>query len=813
MAGLWSDLRYAARGLAKDRGFTALAVVALGLGIGASTAIFSVIDDILLHPFAYRDAGRLTMMSITDKARSDGVGRAAFSAPEYLAIAGRNSVFEDVAGDAGEEVLYRMGDGTELFTGGVCTANTFEFFGLPAFLGRTLVAADYKPGAPPVFVMRHKTWVARFNADPGILNKTFVLNGTPRTLVGIMSPRFSWGDHDMWRPADLKAAASPGHPPEYYFAVGRLKRGVPLEQAQADFDVLVRQMDQERPRNYPKQFTVKVQTLADYVAGRFQSSLALVMAAVGLLLLIGCANVANLLLARSTTRQGEFAIRVAMGANRWRLVRQLVVESLVLAALGAVLGCLLAWAGLRGLVAAIPRKIIPSEAAVGLNGTALLFALGVAALTALIFGLAPAIRVSRQRVNETLRSGGRGVGGGFRRARLRGALVVAEVALSMVLLAGAGLLMRSFLALSHVDLGLRADHVLTARIPLPADRYRAADRLTFFYRTLVEKLKADPGVVDASEAISSPPYAGFTSDVDVAGKTHAEKWTVNGELTGDGYFTTLRIPILAGRSFSAAEVYDLRKLAVVNETFVRKYLGRDNPIGQRVHIPMLETIPQPVADAWFEVIGVAGAAKTHGLHGLQDPVQPAIWVPFTLTGQGQRTILVRTANDPRAMVNTLQREVWAVDRGVAITDAGPLEDSIDQLSYAQPRFTFLLLTVFALAGLALTAVGVYSVMSYATARQTQEIGIRMALGADRGSVLGMVIGSGLKLVGLGIAIGLAAALLLGRAIGSQLWGVSPYDPATMIAAPVLLALTGALACWRPARRATMVDPAVCLRYE
>jgi len=415
-------------------------------------------------------------------------------------------------------------------------------------------------------------------------------------------------------------------------------------------------------------------------------------------------------------------------------------------------------------------------------------------------------------VNETLRSGGRGVGGGFRRARLRGALVVAEVALSMVLLAGAGLLMRSFLALSHVDLGLRADHVLTARIPLPAN-YRAADRMTFFYRTLVEKLKADPGVVDASEAIGSPPYAGFTSDVDVAGKTHSEKWTASGELTGDGYFTTLRIPILAGRSFSAAEVYDLRKLAVVNETFVRKYLGRDNPIGQRVHIPMLETIPQPVADAWFEVIGVAGDAKNHGAHGLQDPVQPAIWVPFTLTGQGQRSILVRTANDPRAMVNTLQREVWAVDRGVAITDAGPLEDSIDQLSYAQPRFTFLLLTVFALAGLALTAVGVYSVMSYATARQTQEIGIRMALGADRGSVLGMVIGSGLKLVGLGIAIGLAAALLLGRVIGSQLWGVSPYDPATMIAAPVLLALTGALACWRPARRATMVDPAVCLRYE
>jgi putative ABC transport system permease protein len=464
---------------------------------------------------------------------------------------------------------------------------------------------------------------------------------------------------------------------------------------------------------------------------------------------------------------------------------------------------------LRGLVAAIPPKIIPAEAEIRLNGTALLFALGVAAVTALIFGLIPALHASRQDVNETLRSGGRGVGGGFRRARLRGALVVCEVALSLVLLAGAGLLMRSFLAISHQELGLRADHVLTARIPLPADRYKTVEQMTYFYRTLVERLKAEPGVLDASEALNPPLYGGFNFDVEVAGKTHSERGAVSGELAGDGYFATMRIPIVSGRAFSASEVYDARKLAVVNQTFARKYLGPE-PIGQRVHIGALETIPQPVKDAWFDVIGVAGDAKNQGP---LEPVKPAIWVPFTVTSTGARNIVVRTANDPHAMLNTLRREVWGVDRGVALTNAASLEDTMNETTYAQPRFTFLLLAVFAAAGLALTMVGVYGVMSYATARQTQEIGIRMALGASRGAVLRMVIGSGLKLVGAGIAIGLAASLLLGRVVASQLWGVSPYDPATLIAVPILLALTGALACWIPARRATLVDPAVCLRYE
>jgi putative ABC transport system permease protein len=546
------------------------------------------------------------------------------------------------------------------------------------------------------------------------------------------------------------------------------------------------------------------------VVGDFRSALTVVSCAVGLLLLIGCANVANLLLARSTTRQREFAIRVALGAGKWPLIRQLIVESLALALSGALLGCLLAWAGLKGLIAAIPPQIIPAEAVIRLNAPALLFTLGVALVTALIFGLVPAIQASRQDVNEPLRSAGRGVGGGFRKARLRSALVVAEVALSLTLLVGAGLLMRSFLAISHVDMGIKTDHVLVARLPLPPDRYKTAAQVTFFYRTLVERLKVLPGVIDATETSSLPPYGGFRSEIDVAGKTHSEKWNANCDLSGDGFFDTLRIPVIRGRLFTAAEVNGARKLAVVNQTFVRKYLGSDDPIGKRVHVLDLETAPDPVKDAWFEVIGVAGDVKNQGL---QDPILPALWVPYTITGMGDRGVLLRTAGDPNAMLNSLRREVWGVDRGVALTFTGDLDHFISQFSYAQPRFTFLLLAVFAAAGLVLTMVGVYSVMAYVTARQTQEIGIRMALGADRGAVLGMIIRVGLKLVGVGIAIGLTAALALGRLVGSQLWGVSAYDPPTIIGVPALLILTGVLACWRPARQATQVDPAVCLRYE
>jgi putative ABC transport system permease protein len=440
----------------------------------------------------------------------------------------------------------------------------------------------------------------------------------------------------------------------------------------------------------------------------------------------------------------------------------------------------------------------------------LLFTLAVAVATALVFGLAPALHVARRDLNEPLRDSGKGTSGGFRHGRLRNAVVVLEVALSLSLLVGAGLLMRSFIALREVNLGLEPDHVLGARLPLPQERYKTAEALAGFYRPLLTRIKALPGVVAATETSTLPPYGGIRSDVEVSGKTHEEKWKALFQLCSEEYFDVLRIRFLRGRPFTQAEVDGARKLAVVNQTFVQRYIGSDEPIGQRVHIDELLRFPDAVADPWFEVIGVVADAKNQGP---QEPVLPEVWIPFTLTGSGERGILVRTATDPAPMLDVVRREVWATDRNVALTLTGTLEGFIGEFSYAAPRFGFLLMGLFAGVGLVLVTIGVYSVIAYTTARQTHEIGVRMALGAGRGDVLKLVIRMGGRLVALGVVIGLAASLGLARVIASQLWGVSAHDPATLGAVTGVLLATGLVACWIPARRATRVDPLVALRYE
>jgi predicted permease len=564
------------------------------------------------------------------------------------------------------------------------------------------------------------------------------------------------------------------------------------------------------PKDYPKQFDVQVVSLAETVVGGFRTTLFIVQAAVGLLLLIGCGNVANLLLARAAVREKEFAIRAALGASRWRLTRQLLLESLMLALAGGALGAFLAWGGLKALVAAVPPRIIPAEAVIRLNGTVLLFTLVVAVGTALVFGLVPALHTSRRDLNEPLRDSGKGTSGGFRGGRLRSSVVVLEVALSLALLVGAGLLMRSFLALREVDLGFDAENVMVARLPLPRDRYKTAADVSGFYRPLLARLEALPGVVEASETSTLPPYGGLRSEVEVTGKTHDEKWTAIVQLVSEGYFGVLRMKIVEGRGFTAGEVDGARKLVVVNQTFVRKYLGGQSPIGQRVRIAELATFPDAVADPTFDVIGVVADVKNQGL---QEPPLPEAWVPYTLTGSGERGILVRTATDPLAIVDVVRREIWATDRNVALTFTGSLEGFIGQFTYAGPRFGFMMMTIFAAIGLILVTTGVYSVISYVTARQTHEIGIRMAIGAGQADVFKMVLRMGARLVALGVVIGVGISLGLSRAISSQLWGVSAYDPPTLVAVVALLLFTGLVACWVPARRATRVDPVIALRYE
>ena len=810
LESLGSDLRFGARTLWKSRAFSAIAIITLALGVGASSAIFSVIDNILLEPFPYPAAQRLMSLVIHDTEQSNPDGRGAFTGAEFLDYSTQNHVFESAIAMAQEDVLYTSGEGTERFVGMLISPNTFEFLGVQPLLGRAAQPADYQPGAPPTFVLRYKTWVSRFSSDPSILNKTFTLNGVSRTLVGIMPPRFAWGNADMWIPQTPVRGEMVNGFPLYWFMLGRLKAHVTKDRGAADFAVLARQQAIQHPADYPKHFSVQLMSLADGVVGQFRATLFIVLAAVGLLLLIGCGNVANLLLARATTREKEFAVRAALGAARHRLIQQLLVESLMLAIGGALLGSLLAWAGLKGLIAIIPPDIIPAESVIRMNGAVLLFTLAVAMLTALIFGLAPALQASRRNLNDSLRDSSKGTSGGSSHANIRNAVIVFEVALSLTLLIGAGLLMRSFAALHEVKLGLRPDHILVARLPLPQDRYKSAAQVAGFFRPLLQRLNSLPGVVSAAETSTLPPYGGIPSDIEVPGRVHSDTWTSLFQLCSEQYFTVLHIQFHSGRGFTESEVNNARKLVVINQTFQRKYFVDEDPIGKRIRILQLEKFPDPKPDAWYEVIGIVDDVKNHGL---QDPIEPETWVPYTVTGSAARGVLVRTAGDPMLMMNAMRQEIWGTDRSVALTFTGTMENFINSFSYSQPRFGFLLVTVFALVGVILVSIGVYSVIAYTTARRTREIGIRMALGANGGDVQRLVIRTGLRLVALGIIIGLCVSFALARLIASQLWGVSAHDPLTLVVVPLLLLIIGVVACWIPARRATHVNPVIALRYE
>jgi putative ABC transport system permease protein len=810
MNNIWQDLRYGLRGLANRPGFSLLAILTLALGIGASTTIFSVIQTVLLDPFPYTDAERVAMIQIHDLSSSRPGGRSFFQVPEFLDYQEQNHVFDDVIGGTMEDVLQTTSEGTEQVTGGLVTPNTFRFLGVPALIGRGLVPEDARPDAPPVFVMSYKMWVRQYNQDPSVLGRTFVLNGEPTTLVGIMPQRFTKLGADLWRAVTLNRADA-RQSRQYYMFQARLKPGVTLQQAASDVEVIARQLAKVYPNNYPRQFSVVVVSWVDNLVGQFRKTLYTLAAAVALLLLIACSNVANMLLARAAAREKEMAIRASLGAARARLIQQLLIESLLLAIGGAALGCLFAYAGLKGLVQLIPQGLIPQEAIIHLNVPVLIFSLAVSVVTALLFGLVPALQTARRDVVEPLKDSGKGVSAGFRGGWLRNALVVSEVAISLMLLAGAGLLMRSFVQLQNVDLGLNPDNILVARLPLPRGQYTRAEEKHRFFRELLGRLHALPGVVSATETTTLPPYGGIGTEIDIPGKTHTERWDAIFQLCSEGYLPTLGLRLVHGRWLTDTDVNAARRVAVVNQTLVTKYFGREDPLGQRIKLKMLETFPEgPVENPVFEIVGVISDAKNQGI---QDPPRPETFVPYTLTGAFERGILVRTHNDPRALLQSVRREIWAVDRGVAVTMDGTLSEYLTRFSYAEPRFSVVLLGVFAGVGLILVAIGVYSVIAYTVSRQTHEIGIRMALGASRKAVLGMVAWAGLRLIAAGLGIGLLGSFLVSRVVTSQLWGVSPHDPLTLSIVVAVLMLCGLTACYIPALRATRVEPVKALRLE
>jgi predicted permease len=802
--GLVRDLRQGVRELRRNPGFALVAVFSLALGIGAATAIFSAIYAVLVDPFPYANVDSLMSPKVVDPDRPNY--RVYYSTDEFLEIAARSHIFEGLIASTISNVVM-TGDGApERLRGNYGTFNTFQVMGVNPLLGRAPTNDDARPGAPPVTVLSYKFWQRRFGGDPGVLGRALVLNDVSRTVIGVMPPRFLWRGADVYLPiALLRGQAVEGV--RMVHALGRVKRGVTQAQAEADLLPIFKDVAHRFPGQYPRHFTAGLVSFKEEFSSSLSQTLWLLFGAVGLLLLIACGNVANLLLARATGREREVAIRSSLGATRARLARQFLTESLLLAFIGGALGVGLAYAGLRALVALIPPDTIPDEAVVSINGHVLVFTVVLAAVTALLFGLAPALHSARLDLIEPLRTSGKGASSGS--GRLRGALVALELALSVVLLVGASLMMRTVFALEHVDLGFQPDRLLAVQVPLPELRYPKPDDRVRFFMELTRRIESLPGVSAAGVNTSIPPFGDRRTGVEIIGENRPEPAQVLIHSSGSDYLRALGSAILRGRSFNRQEVAAKRPVAVVNATFVRLFLATGNPIGRLVRAAALSRPPVNAPHDTFEIVGVVRDVPNNDI---RRSVLPEIYVPFSITGD-TGVLTVRAQRDPERLLNGIRAEVYRLDKDQPVGRAELVRKLIDDYTYAQPRFSLVLFGIFAGIGLLLAGAGVYSLLSYMVSRQTHEIGIRMALGAQRPEILRMVLRSGLRLVTAGLAVGIAISAVATRLMAHHIWGVAALDPVSFAIVPIVLLAAGLAACYLPALRATRVDPMEALRYE
>jgi predicted permease len=800
------DFLFGVRNFAKTPGFAAIAIGSLALGIGGATAMYSVIYGVVLNPFAYKDVDRLISVQVVDSS-----GRGNFSyypLDQFLDIAEHNSTFSGVIASTWSDVTW-TGDGDpERLRGNHCTMNTFEVMGVPALLGRTTTDADARPGAEPVVVLGYKFWQKAFGGEASVVGKRLRLNNKVRTVIGVMPKRFMWRGADVYLP-DVPHRGESLEGETEVALLARLKPGVTVAGAEADVVPILQSIKQRTPDAFPDKWRVRVRTFKETFPSGITDSLWILFGAVGLLLLISCVNVSNLLISQLTKRQKELSIRSALGAGQGRLVSQLLAEALVLALAGGILGALIAFAGLRGIMAMVPPDTIPDEAEITLNGAVLAFSLALSFGTALLVGVIPALQFSRKDVVSTLREEGRSSTGSSRQRFIRSALVVGEVALSLMLLSAASLMMRTLFSMQGTDLGIRPNRLLTLRIPFSNDRYKKLDSRNAFLEDVMNRIAAVPGIVAVGLNSGLPPIGNWSMPATVDGFTAKDSRSVLLNQTNEDYLSALGLSLLSGRFLSVTDMRSQIHSAVVNQAFARHYFGETDPVGRIVHLPRLHTPPAQLASDAFQIVGVIKDAVNDVSTQQREP---ELYIPFTVAPVADR-LYVASAVRPDTLERSVRQQVYAADPGQPVTDVRTLESLLDEYVYSRPRFNLLLFGVFATLGLAMALIGVYGVISNGVAQRRREIGIRFALGAKASQVVGLVLRSSTRLLLIGVVAGSVGSFLGARILARMVQNVSPFDPYSFLGAVLLLIVTGLSASFWPARRASRIDPVEALRQE
>jgi len=802
---LLQDLRYGARMLLKQPVFTAAAVITLALGIGATTTVFSIVDAVLLRPLPFKEPERLVMVwEINQQQEKDSQ---ASSTGNFADWQGQSQAFEDMAAYFNWNTNLTGVDDPERLNSAIVTGHFFQVLGVGAKIGRVLLPGDDQPGSDGVVLLSHGLWQRRFGADPRIVGEKLTLSGGSPTIVGVMPPDFKFPDEEveLWMPAGFSARQLQDRRGKFIKVIARLKPEIKLDQAQAEMKAVAARLEQQYPDTNTG-WEVKVARLDSVRVGKARLALLVLLGAVGFVLLIACVNVANLLLARAAARRREFAIRVALGASRMRLTTQLLTESFLLAVFGGLIGVLLAYWGIS-IVTFLNPGDIPRIDETGINGRVLGFTLATSAISVIIFGLAPALFASNSNPQESLKAEGRSMDGGSKR-RLRDALVVSEIAVALILLIGAGLMIKSFWRLQSVSPGFKSDNLLTMRIWLPASRYAENHQQIAFFQQLTDRIERVPGVLSVG-AIQDLPIRrnrmGFDFVIDGRpAPPSGDKWDAAYRVVTPEYFATMDIPLLSGRQFTDENNQQAGQVVVINQSFARQFWPDGDALGKRIRFGG-EGAP------WSEIIGVVGDVKHMGLDVEEGP---AIYQPHAQKPEFLRwmTVVARTNVEPMTLASAVRSQVLAMDKDQPVYDIATMEQLLSQ-SVANPRFYMVLLGLFAFISLALAAVGVYGLLAFWVTQRTKEIGIHLALGAHQSHVMRIVMGKGFRLTLFGVALGLTGAFILTKVMQSLLYEVSTTDPVTFLGISLVLILVAVLACYIPARRATRVDPMIALHYE